>query len=157
MKMPRPNDRPASTSMDINATPTARRSSVLRRSRASATARIASTRAITGAAHLSLTTRLNNPENFETCCFDTTVKLTPCVDTALIGLKIVTPWASRSVIRLLSAGDRLRAIWPPVANFFCSGVCLPVRTFTTASWLCRFNVSHSLPNCGLEKTLSAKS
>ena len=77
MKMPRPADSAPSSSRDINATPTARRTSVLRRSMASATARIASTSAMTGTIHLPFTTRLNSPENFETCCFDTTVKLTP--------------------------------------------------------------------------------
>ncbi len=100
---------------------------------ASATARIASTSEMTGTIHLPFTTRLNSPENFETCCFDTTVKLSPCVETALIGLKRVTPWAFASSMRLLSAGDRLSAICPPFSSFFCSGVCLPVRTLTTAS------------------------
>ena len=105
---------------------------------------------------MPFTTRLNSPENFETCCFDTTVKLTPCVEIVFTGLKSVTPCAFRSEIRLLSAGDRLRAIWPPFASFFCSGVCLPVRMLTTASWLCRFSVSQSWPNFGLEKTWIAR-
>ena len=110
---------------------------------------------MTGMIHLTLTIRLNSPENFETCCFDTTVKLNPCV-AVLTGLKNVMPWAFASAISLLSAGDRLRAICPPFASFFCSGVCLPVRMLITASWLCRLSVSHSWPNFGLSKTLSAR-
>ena len=133
MKMPRPADSAPSSSRVINATPTARRSSVLRRSMASATARIASTSEMTGTIHLPFTTRLNSPEYFETCCFDTTVKLTPCVETVLTGLKRVTPWAFAWSMMLLSVGERLSAICPPFSNFFCKGVCLPVRTFTTAS------------------------
>ena len=100
---------------------------------ASATARIASTSAMTGTIHFPLTTRLNSPENFETCCFDTTVKVTPCVEIVFTGLKKVMPCAFRSEISVLRVGDRFRAICPPLASFFCSGVCLPVRTFTTAS------------------------
>ena len=73
----RPSEHPTSTTRVVSATPTDSRNSVLRRSTASTTARIASTRATTGMIHLSLTIRLNSPENFETCCFETTVKLSP--------------------------------------------------------------------------------
>ena len=73
----RPSESPARISKVTSATPIARRSSVLRCSMASTTERIASTRATIGMTHFSLTIRLNNPENFETCCFDTTVKLRP--------------------------------------------------------------------------------
>ena len=44
---------------------------------ASTTERIASTRAMIGMAHLSLTIRLKSPENFETCFCVTMVKLSP--------------------------------------------------------------------------------
>ncbi len=58
---------------------------------ASATARIASTRPMIGMTHLSLTIRLNSPENFETCCFETTVKCTLLVDSVRSGSKYVMP------------------------------------------------------------------
>ena len=102
--------------------------------------------------------RLKSPENFETCDFDTTVKprLSPLVRIDLSGLNSVTPRALALSMRLLSAGVRLTTISPPFSSFFVSGVCLPVRMSTTASWVCRFSVSHSCPNFGLSKTLSAR-
>ncbi len=157
-KVTRPSDRPASNSMVKSATPIASRSSVLRCSMAITTERIASTRAMTGMIHLSLTMRLNTPENFDTCCWDTMVKLRPLLwpETDRSGLKSVTPCESAAAITLLSAGDRLRTIAPPLVNFDCSGVFLPVRMLITASWLCRFSVSQSRPNFGLEKILTAR-
>ena len=75
MKVMRPTDNPPNSTRVIRATPTASRSRVLRRSMASTMARIASTSEMIGMIHLALTIRLNRPENFETCFFDTTVKL----------------------------------------------------------------------------------
>ena len=65
------------------------------------------------------------------------------------------PFALALSMMLLSAGVTLTTIPPPFSSFFVSGVSLPVRTSTTASWVCRFSVSHSCPNLGLSKNLSA--
>ena len=72
----------------------------------------------------------------------------PLVRIGLSGLNSVTPFALAWSIRLLSAGVTLTTIPPPFSNFWVSGVFLPVRTSMTASWVCRFKVSHSRPNLG---------
>ena len=158
MNVMRPRDRPASSSSVTSATPMAMRSRVLRWSTAMTMPRIVRTRATTGMTHLSVTMRLKNPENFETCALETTVtpNLLPWVRIGLSGLNKVTPLAFASLMTLLSAGVTLTTIPPPFSSFSVSGVCLPVRTSTTASWVCRFKVSQSCPNLGLSNTLRAR-
>ena len=95
MNVMRPRESPASSSMVTRATPIARRSSVFRRSTAMPIPRAASARAMAGMAHFSVTIRLKNPVNFETCDFDTTVtpSLFPWVRYAFAGLNSVMPLA----------------------------------------------------------------
>ena len=110
-----------------------------------------------GMIHFSFTTRLNQPENFETCCFETIVtpRLSLFERMGLSGLKRVTPRLLSWSMSVLICGETLSTIEPPFSTFCWSGDCLPVSTSITASCVWRFNVSQSVPNLGLSKTFSA--
>jgi hypothetical protein len=120
--------------------------------------RIPSTNAVTGTAHPSVTTALNRRENLDTWLLETTVtpRWLPWVRIGLIGLNSVTPrWSAWSMM-LFRMGVTLTTTWPPLPRLLVSDVCLPVRTSTPESCVCRFSVSHNWPNCWLSSTLTAR-
>ena len=84
---------PARITSVTRLTPIAILSSVLRRWTAMRMPSAASTKETTGTIHLNFTITLNQPENFATWSFDTTVRprLSPVANTALRGLNTVMP------------------------------------------------------------------
>jgi hypothetical protein len=130
----RPRESPAKSSSVTNPTPMAIRSRVLRRLTATAMPMAATSKATMGMSQRSLTTRLKNPENFDTWSFDTMVIPRPLLVLliGLIGLNSLTPRAFSFCWICSSAGVTLTTIAPPCSTLWVSFDCLPVMMSTTA-------------------------